>query len=92
MTLDELLIYLNDHYDEKLTIKDLCGLVNMSKATLHRCFKLKVGTSPKKYLVDLRLNTAKSLIEKNETNKTEIALSCGFFDTSHLNKYLKKHK
>lgn len=62
----------------------------MSIATLNRRFNDLLKTSPMNYVMDCRIQKAIELIEENKYSKTEIAQLCGFYDLSHMNKYLKR--
>jgi AraC-like DNA-binding protein len=45
------------------------------------------------YILNLRLNAVKNrLSQTGNPNKTELAQEYGFYDSSHLNKYLKDKK
>jgi transcriptional regulator GlxA family with amidase domain len=60
----------------------------MSVATLTRHFREVLQTSPMQYVTACRISLARELLATGKLNKTEIAHSCGFFDVSHMNKYL----
>ena len=45
---------------------------------------------PHKYIILLRLRAARRLISEAELSITEAAHECGFYDASHLKKYLDK--
>jgi AraC family transcriptional regulator len=62
---------------------------NMSKATLNRRFNESVGMSPMNYVLSCRVAKAKELLADGNVNKTEIANICGFYDTAHMNKYVR---
>ncbi len=80
--------FIKSNLDRKLSLDDLSKHSNMSKATLNRRFQDAVGTSPMDYLLSCRIIKAKELIDEGNLTKTEIANACGFFDASHMNKYL----
>ena len=88
----KVLEYIQKHYDEKIKIEDLLKVANMSRPTLHRHFKEITNVSPMQYIMNLRLHAVQEHFEKKEhtESKTQIAQKYGFFDTSHLNKYLHK--
>jgi len=55
-------------------------------------FKKEYGLSPHAYILNLKVNMAKDLLEDRNNNKnlSEIALESGFYDQSHLNRNFKK--
>ncbi len=87
-----LLNYIGEHFDERLTVTDICKISNMSRATLHRRFKAVTKLSPMEYIMRLRLKEVKNLIEASELSKTAIAQIYGFYDASHMQKCLKEYE
>ena len=82
--------YIQKRYGEKVSLEDLCAVAKMSRATFNRHFKKVTQMSPMQYVINRRVNAAKQLLANGQQNKTEIALQCGFYDVSHLDKYLKQ--
>ena len=80
--------YVRENLEHKLTLSLLAGKANMSTATLSRHFREVVHTSPMQYVTACRISLARDLIAEGKMSKSEIAQSCGFFDVSHMNKYL----
>ncbi len=80
--------FIRENLDQKLTLSLLAEKANMSTATLSRHFREVLHTSPMQYVSLCRLSRARELLAAGKLNKTEIAQLCGFFDVSHLNKYL----
>ena len=85
------LAYLNEHLGEKITVKQLCGISGRSPSTLNRLFLAAYGESPIDYLIEQRLNQAEILCSTTEDTLTQIALHCGFADTSHLLRTFHRH-
>lgn len=80
--------YIQENLEQKLTLSLLAAKANMSTATLSRHFREVLHTSPMQYVTACRLSRARALLAEGMYSKTEIAQSCGFFDVSHMNKYL----
>lgn len=76
--------YIEQHYGEKLTLKQLADLSNISVSSLSRGFKKELGLSPMDYLMQVRLEKAKQLLRRPERTVTEIALYCGFGSSAHF--------
>lgn len=73
----------------ELGIEALCRELNISRATLHRCFINSCGISPGAYLVNYRIERAKELLSHGITAKAT-ALSCGFTDPLYFSKVFRK--
>lgn len=82
--------YIQMHFSEALTIEELTHISNMSRPTLHRHFKDIVKMTPFEYIIKCRVNAARQLLDQGQLSRTDIAQRCGFFDTSHMNKYIHK--
>lgn len=80
--------YIKNNLDAKLTISMLSDLAHMSPATLNRRFRAVTGQSPMNYVLSCRTAKARRLIDENSFGRTDIANACGFYDVSHMNKYL----
>ncbi len=83
-----ILEYILNNLDEKLTLNRLSEIAHMSPSTLSRKFRTVMGDSPANYILARRIEKAGKLIAENAATRTEIAHACGFYDVSHMNKYL----
>ena len=72
------------------TLKDMSGILNMGQTSLNLLLKRKTGFSPLQYLLRLRINEAKSLLQNTEDSITEIALNCGFSSSQHFSATFKR--
>jgi AraC family transcriptional regulator len=76
--------YMHQNFGEKLTVKKLAKLVNMSESNFIRTFKQETQFAPIEYLIKLRIDKAKKLLRGRTKTITEIALQCGFNSNSHF--------
>jgi AraC family transcriptional regulator len=70
--------------------KDLSAVARRSAAHFARSFKLSVGQSPHAYVMRRRLEKACHLMMTSSESLSQIALSVGFSDQSHLCKRFKQ--
>ena len=80
----------NNFTDPTLTIAQLSHMAYMSEAYFRRCFNRVYGISPKKYLTDLRISYAISLLHTEYFSIKEIAMRSGFGDEKHFSTVFKK--
>ena len=80
--------YVRFHFDQKLTIDMLAEQAHMSRSSFIRHFQSIYHCSPMEYVRSVRIKHAKSLIKTSSASKTAIAQRCGFYDVSHMEKYL----
>lgn len=90
--LSPVLKYMDTHYTETLSLKQLSTMAAMSSHYFCRLFKSLTGKSPTEYINRLRINKAVSLLSESELNITEIALAVGFTDSNYFSRMFKKYK
>jgi len=73
-----------------LSLSALAASVNMSKPHFVRLFRNKTGTSPHRYVVQVRTERARHLIQTSELPLAEIAAEAGFASQSHLSRIFRK--
>ncbi|MEP3390290.1 MAG: helix-turn-helix domain-containing protein [Reichenbachiella sp.] len=73
--------------DNSFTIDDLACTQNMSVSSLKRTFKKIMGMSPGKFIREIRLQTARTLLlTKQYTTIKEVVYAVGFDNASHFSK------
>lgn len=82
--------YLNEHYAENITLKNLMLLTAMSENTLLRHFRKILGKSPIQYLLEVRLTNAAAYLLKTSMRVSEIAELCGFNTATYFIKMFKR--
>lgn len=82
--------FIEFNYSNPVSINDLADLSRMNKYALIRQFHAAFGMTPSKYLVNLRVNHAKKMLQHDQ-NIADIAVSSGFYDQSHFGKTFKAY-
>ena len=89
--MDTVLKYIEEHFNEKITIKKLAELNFHSKSTLCYNFKQKFGRTVFEKLIDVRLLNAEILLKMNSKEKIgTVAKKCGFDDVGYFCKAYKR--
>ena len=73
-----------------LTLSKLASESGYSRAHFLRMFRVATGQTPHQYLLELRLERAKQLINKDSSSLTEIAASCGFASHTSFSKAFRR--
>ena len=81
--------FINKHYKEQISNKELADLCFLSLSTLRRKFSEITGMTPYLYIEKVRLSMAKSLLRSNGKIE-EIAFACGYPSISAFNKKFKQ--
>ena len=76
----------------KFTLSELAREARMSEAHFCRRFKAITGLSPWDYLITRRLEKAKELLTTTDWPILEIALECGFCDSSYLTRLFRRYE
>jgi len=72
------LVYIEEHLDEPLSLNHLAALAGFSPHHFHRIFQHITGEAPKEYLRRLRLERAVYRLKVSPDNVLQIALDAGF--------------
>jgi AraC-like DNA-binding protein len=84
--------YVDEHYDQKITLKALATMANISPHHLCRLFKSITGMPPIVYVNYLRINAAMALLQEHHLSVSEVALTVGFNDSNYFSRLFKKYK
>lgn len=86
----EMLLYLSEHFSEKLTLAGIAAAAHISTRECIRCFKRQTGMTPIDFLIDFRVGKACEMLRAGESSITEVGLLCGFSSPSHFGKTFKE--
>lgn len=82
--------YIEKHYDDKITVGKLAGLINTSRRTFERRFKTATNNTPVGYIQRVRMEAAKISIEGSKKSVSEIMFNVGYTDTKAFRDVFKK--
>jgi transcriptional regulator GlxA family with amidase domain len=77
-TMHELQVWMTEHLDRPLSIDILADRIAMSSRNFARVFAQEFGTTPGRYLLQLRVEAARRLLEQTDKNVEEVATASGF--------------
>ena len=86
----QILKYVEQHYQESLTIEKLASAVGFSQSHFMKFFKNTFGISFTAYLNDYRLTMASRLLLASEDSILTVAAECGFENLSYFNRRFKE--
>ena len=88
--LHQIIDYANSYINQNIGLTELAKQINTSPFHFIRLFKQTTGISPHQYILQLKIERAKQLINKNKRSLTEIAYELGFTDQAHFSNAFKK--
>lgn len=74
--------YIIQQISNKITVAQLAGCVFLGESQFHLLFKQQVGLTPHQYILQMRFNLAKELLEDNSLTLASIASASGFANQS----------
>jgi AraC family carnitine catabolism transcriptional activator len=73
-----------------LDMSSLASECGLSVRQVQRLFNEKVGKSPSRYYLDLRLERARQLLRQTDMRIMDIAVACGFSGQAHFSRAYRK--
>jgi len=90
--IEDALMFIEQNYSDNITINEISKYISIDRSYLHRLFKKYINKSPQKFLLDLRMEKASSLLENSTLRISDIARSVGYKDALLFSKTFKKLK
>lgn len=87
--IDEALGFMQSEYAEGITVADIAKRLNMDRSHFSVRFKKRVGTSPSRYLMDIRMRLAATLLSGG-TSVSVTATSVGYGDIYIFSKMFRR--
>ena len=84
--------YIVGHYEEPITVEGLAAYASVSHSSLYRRFVRRFGVSPKRFLLEYRIERACGMLVDTGCSIQEIANSVGFEDPFYFSRAFKDVK
>lgn len=88
---NNIIYFLEKHHSEDISLETISDRMYISPTYISKVFKEETGESPINYLIKLRLQRAKDLLESQQITVKEAAQLVGYQDAYHFSKLFKKH-
>ena len=82
--------YMEEHYEEELTIEQLSTIAHLSRVYYQRLFYRLTGYTVSEYLRSVRLKMAAGLLKADNGKIMDIAMQCGFSSHSTLTRAFRQ--
>ena len=88
----QMIRYFNEHYHEKISLDQIARNMYLSTFYISKIFKAETGDTPINYLIELRMEKARELMETSpDLSIQSVAAMVGYEDAYHFSKLFKKH-
>ena len=84
--------YFEEHYNEEISIEQYAASRSMSTSWFNRSFRSAMGTSPLKYILDIRIRNAQILLETTDYSISNIAAIVGYDNPMYFSRLFRKAK
>lgn len=92
MTLANAVAYMEQHFDEAVSVEEIAKSAGYSTRHFTRIFKETYHDTPLDYILSLRVEHACYLLKKSECTVTQIAQMCGYENQNYFWRIFKKRK
>lgn len=88
----QIMKYMESHYREKISLDQIAENMYLSPFYISKLFKSETGDTPINYLISLRMEKAKELLDRNPSlSIQQTAAQVGYEDAYHFSKLFKKY-
>ena len=88
----QIMHYMETHYKEKISLDQIAANMYLSSFYISKIFKSETGDTPINYLISLRMQKARELLDENpEQSIQAVAMAVGYEDAYHFSKLFKKY-
>lgn len=88
--IDKFLLYINDHIEENILVKDMADAFFYSEKHVRTLFKNTLGTSPKQYITKVKLENIRQLLISTDVSLQTVTEKYSFSSVGHLINAFKK--
>ncbi|WP_164011901.1 AraC family transcriptional regulator [Pyxidicoccus trucidator] len=82
--------YIEEHLDQNLSLARLAGVASVSASHLKTLFKRSTGLPVHEYVVQRRVERARTLLQRGGLSAGEVALEAGFSHQSHMARCMRR--
>lgn len=87
----QMMVYIHDHYSERITVSELAASAFLSERECFRVFQDCLHTSPAEYMKSYRLQAACKMLERGREPITAVGRACGLGSGSYFGQLFRKH-
>ena len=82
--------YIDTHLEGSTSNEELAEQARLSRSYFSKAFRRSFGQSPHNYVIERRVERAKTLMRTTNDPLSQIATACGFADQAHLARVFRR--
>lgn len=87
----QMIIYVHEHYADKITVAELAASAFLSERECYRVFREYLHMTPIDYIQSYRLQAACQMLARGHESITEISHACGIGSSSYFGKIFREY-
>lgn len=84
--------FIQEHYNRRITGKDMAQLIGINEQYFCRYFKKITGKTPTMYINEVRIEKAACFLQQTDRKIIDIAMECGYDNIGYFIKRFKEQK
>lgn len=89
--ISNILKYVDEHIADDISVEDLAKVAYLQQNYFIKFFKKNMGMTPKKYVINRKIEVAKNLLADSNDSITKIADQVGFKNASHFSRVFSEY-
>ena len=89
--IDKVCKHMHTNYDKNYSIEFYADMCHLSVSRFAHIFKEHTGTTPKSYMLGIKISVAKQLLRSTDLSITDIATVVGIEDVNYFSRMVRKH-
>lgn len=85
-----MMVYIHEHYSEKISIPELAEIAFLSERECYRVFQNHLHMTPIEYIKSYRIQAARQMLADTQMPITEIGYACGLGNASYFGKTFRE--
>lgn len=85
-----MMVYIHEHYAEKISIRELASAVFLSERECYRVFQNHLRMTPADYIRSYRIQIACQMLAESQVPVTEVGIACGMENSSYFGKVFRE--
>lgn len=86
----DIIAFMDEHLDSPCALERVAEKFKISRRQMERLFKRYLSTTPKKFLLQLRLHRGRAIMAETNLPVADVAAACGFNSSSHFSRRFRQ--